>query len=500
MVLTGLINNFLSRIYIGKNMKITIVGGGTAAWLTTAYLRNLHPKYDITVIDKEVGTPIGVGEATILDFPGFMADCGILPYMWINEIDATLKSGILFPGWGHEGTPVWHPFRMCLEYTKNLNQWDVWAMNPSDDFKTHGLQLYNVSLENKVDLRDFNEGAYAYHVDCSKLVLFFQKILRDGIRVIRSEVIDVIKDGEEIKKLKLKNGEEHTSDLFIDCTGFKSLLKEQKRIHLDGRLFCDTAVAGHIPYEDKQKEMKPYVISEAVDHGWIWKIPVQTRIGSGLVFNRTATDIEEAKEYFLSHWNHRTTKDKLKVIDWTPYYIENFWEGNVVSIGLSGGFIEPLESTGLSLMISGVRRLSNKIDAFVTDRNKQLYNMEMRNLYEGSVDFINMHYSYVDRPEPFWQLVRKTHVRNKTQDFIEEKLRDPLYSFSDIQKIQSIKGTFNVTNWITWLAQLGVEINNPHDFHENQIQSLMQDFLKEEHKKVLRGLPHNDAIKYLSVL
>ena len=147
-------------------MRVTIVGGGTAAWLTTAYLRRVHPRYDITVIDKEVGTPIGVGEATILDFPGFMKDCGLNPSMWINKIDASLKSGILFPNWGHEGKAVWHPFRMCAQYSDYFNQWDMWSKNTDNDFRTHALQMYEVSLQNKVDILDFSDVAYAYHVDC----------------------------------------------------------------------------------------------------------------------------------------------------------------------------------------------------------------------------------------------------------------------------------------------------------------------------------------------
>jgi tryptophan halogenase len=478
-------------------MRITIVGGGTSAWLTTAYLRKQHPKYSITVIDKEAGTPIGVGEATILDFPKFMKDCGIDPSMWINEVDATLKSGILFPNWGHKGTTVWHPFRMCAQYTSSLNQWDIWSNNRNNDFKTHALQLYNVSMHNKVDLRDFEEGAYAFHIDCSKLVLYLQKFLGNSINLIKSEVVDVIKNGQEIKKLKLKNGEEHESDLFIDCTGFKSLLKTQEKILLNGRLFCDTAIAGHVPYKNKQDEMRPYVISEAVSHGWIWKIPTQTRIGSGLVFNRSITDVNDAKEYFLKHWNNRINKDDLKVIDWTPYYIENFWEDNVVSIGLSGGFIEPLESTGLSLITNGIRLLSSKIEMFIDIKHKKLYNLEMQYLYEDAIDFVNMHYSYMDRSEPFWQFVRKTHVKNRTQEFLEDKLKDFTYNFSDIQNTKS-RGIFTNTNWLTWLVQLGSEVNNNVNSHE--ADNIMKLHLNAEHLKLLRSIPHNTAVEYISKL
>ena len=104
---------------------------------------------------------------------------------------------------------------------------------------------------------------------------------------------------------------------------------------------------------DKNKEIHPYTIAQVVDHGWIWKTPLQSRIGSGLIFNRSVTDIEDAKNYFCEHWDNRISPENVRVIDWTPYYDRNQWDKNVVSIGLSAGFLEPLESTGIELIIQG---------------------------------------------------------------------------------------------------------------------------------------------------
>ena len=226
----------------------------------------------------------------------------------------------------------------------------------------------------------------------------------------------VNKDNDgNITSLDLKNGLKHESDFYIDCTGFASIIKKAKRVELlgEGRLFTNTAVAGHVPYKDKEKECVPYVSCPAVDHGWIWKIPTQSRFGSGMVFNKDITDIDTAKQYFCDHWEGRIKPEDLKVIDWVPYYSENFWEKNVVSIGLSGGFIEPLESTGLASMTTGVQKLAARIPQYAySERDIKGYNEEMGYWYEDAVDFINSHYADTKWDTPFWNFVKETHVKS----------------------------------------------------------------------------------------
>lgn len=474
-------------------MKITIVGGGTAAWMAASYLSRHHPNDQITVIDKEVGNPIGVGEATVLDFQPFMKECGFNINDWMPIVDGSFKSGIMFPNWKRKGNTVWHPFLTQIEY-QGFTQWDIWAQNQSNPFETHGLPMLSVSENNKVDLErlDF----YAYHVDCGKLINFMQEKIKNFITIIKSTVVEVKKDNNKIKELILANGDTHQSDLYIDCTGFLSLLKEQKRINLEGRLFCNTAIAGHVPYIDKQKEFRPYVISEAVDHGWIWKIPTQSRFGSGLVFNRNITDVETAKDYFVEHWDHRITKDKLKVIDWTPYYISNQWDENVVSIGLSGGFIEPLESTGLALMRKGIKRLSEATKLGTYDQyDIDLFNARMIKTYEDTIDFISMHYADTERDEPFWQYVKETHKKSNTQIFFEKFLSNPQENFSQMNIGQQEQKMFGTTNWLLWLIQLRYPVNKLLNIPPAYVETVMEEFLNNENLRLLRGIDHISAVE-----
>jgi tryptophan halogenase len=475
--------------------KVVIVGGGTSAWLTASCLSHQKPHYEIIVVDKEVGTPVGVGEGTLLGFADTMSKSGFSVDDWFFEIDATFKSGILFPGWTNDGSDVWHPF-MFPQYTNiNISNLDLWSKYQDIDLKTNALALYDVSINLKKVDRDTLLN-YAYHIDCGKLVAFIQKKIV-GIRnvsTIKSEVIEIQRENNNISKLILKDGQEITADLFVDCTGFKGILNEAPdRVTLEGRLWCNTAVAGHVPYIDKAKEMNPYVVSEAVDHGWIWNIPVQTRIGSGLVFNRDITSIEEAKEYFCKYWDNRITPEQLKVIDWTPFYNKNMWHGNVVSIGLSGGFIEPLESTGIALIVSGIYKMVASLDLdYYTEQEANVFNSSMALFFEESIDFVSMHYSVSEKDTPFWNWVKETRSKSDTQKIFEEKLANS-YPLPMIGK----GAIFSGSNWFGWLVQLGYPMGNKNvPLNDEQVKQLISSHNTTELNKTTAIL-HTEYIDLL---
>lgn len=450
---------------------ITIIGGGTAAWMSAAFLSNKNPNIKITIIDKEIGNPVSVGEATILNFGPFMDECGFDPIEWFVYLDATYKSGILFPDWEENGRDIWHPFFMnpVLENGETLH--DAWCKNKEYDFVKYALPMYYNSIENKIDKNEI--GAYAFHIDCGKLVEFIKSKICNKVNYIQSEVVRIEKTGNKLDRVFLKNSQTIESDLFIDCTGWKSLLKKQDKNFLDGRLFCDTAIASRIPYVNRKGEMKPYVISESVDHGWIWKIPVRTRIGSGLVFNRSITSIEEAKKYFLEYWNHRVSEEELKVLDWTPYYSNNIWEENIISIGLSAGFIEPLESTGVALIIEGLIRLQNKIcDKTWTLSDVLIYNEELKSSFEDSIDFVSMHYSKSYKDTPFWNFVKNTYKPSNRIKQIENILSSHILYTSN-KKDHHI---FSGANWTTWMIQLGYEVNTNSTIPKNISERSMLNY------------------------
>jgi tryptophan 7-halogenase len=442
-----------------KIEKLTIVGGGTSGWLAAAYLSHNIPQLHITVIDKAIGESVGVGEGTLLSLGPFLDECGFEFDDWFYKIDATYKSAILFKNWLHQEHDVWHPFnKLNTKIDSKFRLQDFWSQNQDLDYKVYASGFYETSVKyNSVDVEQ-SAGSYAFHVDCGKLVSYIQSKLKNKIQFIKSDVVNIETDQTgNINKLHLDNGQEIVSDLYIDCTGWKGLLKKpNKRVDLSDRLFCNTAVAGHVPYKDRDNELNPYVISEAVDHGWIWNIPVHSRIGSGLVFNRDITPIEEAKEYFCTYWDNRISSDNLKVLDWTPYYIEDMWSGNVVKIGLSAGFIEPLESTGVALITFGVAQLNNALQSqLVTDNNIDYFNLQMKIVFEDCVDFVSMHYHKNQRDTDFWRWVKsRVKISNKMQHYIDF-LKDP-------NTVIPVGGQYNSVfvgaNWSLWLIQMGYDV------------------------------------------
>ena len=484
-----------------KNLdEIVIVGGGSAAWLAAALLAHNTPELKLTVIDKEVGTPVGVGEGTLLNFEIYLKRCGFSVDEWFTAVDATYKTAILFPNWDREGNDICHPFFEPRSVAEGMPQVDAWTNCQQHDFREYGSQFYDCNVnQDRVDLKQ----PLGYHVDASKLVVFIKEKLKGKVTFIQSEMVTINRDSNEyVKSLVLKNGQTITGDLFIDCTGFKSLLNQApKRVNLDSRLFCDTAIAGHVPYLDREKEMHPYVRSEAVDHGWVWNIPVRTRIGSGLVFKRSITDVEDAKDYFVKYWDNRIQKENLKVIDWTPFYNENFWHENVVSIGLAAGFIEPLESTGLVLIMEGMVCLLGRIrDHRYNDGDIELYNNVMKYYFEETIDFVSMHYAKSTRTTPFWNYVKEHRVPSERELYYADLLKNPNKLIPNGCK--DVGSYFSGESWGHWLIQLGYEVapkKLPAD--AKTIEKLVMDtHTRNEKYRGTMSPMHHEAIERLEAL
>ena len=450
--------------------KIVIVGGGTAGWITASWFaRRWNKRIDVVVIDKSQPERVGVGEATLLSFPAVMRQMNYEPQQWMNEIDATYKAGILFPGWGKEENVIWHPFGFGIigdgddPSVPRVPLYDIWT-SYQDQYDIKDISgLYKSAMNNKIET-DYIRDTYAYQIDCGKLVQFLQKNTIPYLKeYIQSDVVDIYRDGlsdditkSDIKKLILDDGSEITGDLFIDCTGWKQMLVGNHNIDLSDRLFIDTAFATKVEYENKSQEMHPYTDCAALEHGWRWRIPTRSRIGTGYCFNRSITDPDVVADAFVEHWNNRIKKEDLRMLDWKPQYVEKFWEGNVVPIGLSAGFIEPLESTGLALMIRGCEFLEEcMVDCFYNPYETGIYDIRMKCAFESAVDYVNMHYSYCERKGKFWDYVRLSHEKSGMQKYMEDQINDPHLTTFQQHRSSSF---FGGSNWHVWLLQLMSEI------------------------------------------
>lgn len=455
--------------------KIIIVGGGSSGWSSAAYLSNTLPDCKIYVIDKEVSTPIGVGEATILSFKPFMDACGFDHWDWLNNLDTTPKAGILYPDWIKKGNTVWHPFTTIATVVNGMSQYSMWTHNTDLDFKRYAISSYDSAVtHNTVD-----SSYQAYHVDCIKFVNYVKDRIKDRITHLKSGVKNIKRDGTKILSLELENGQEISADLYVDCTGFANILTENpEKVDVYGRLFCNSAVSCHVEYEDRPNEIKPYTTAHATEIGWIWIIPTRSRIGSGLVYDKNFTTEEEAKACLENFWKDRKIS-KINKHKWDPYYKNKIWDSNVVSIGLSGGFIEPLESTGLALIHLGIIKLVDKIKHYYfSDQEIQRYNLEMHTAYEDAIDFVSSHYSYTEREEPFWQYVKENYkpserLRSIIENHINSDFMNHNFLFEDLK-------VFSPNNYALWLEQLGYHKKHPMKlapgFSKENIRDYLIDF------------------------
>lgn len=476
---------------INKLNKFVIVGGGTSGWCSAIALLKKIENIEVVVVDKEEDDQIGVGEATILNgFDHFMTEyCGFPELNWKIELDAVPKAGILFSDWGKEGNEIWHPFVFPMaDPEQNISMVDALSHFPELNYKDY-LPLYYSALDNRVDVADM--GAYAWHIDCLKLIRYFEKYIKKtypNFTHIRSTVknINRLEDGT-ITSLVCDDGQTIDGDFFVDCSGFKSILKENRdTVSLKDRLFVDTAIAGHVQYADGFSHKKhafqqynqpwPFVECPAVEHGWIWKIPLKSRIGTGMVFNRNITDIEEAKDYFVNYWDNRIDRDKLRPIPWSPYYDRNPWHKNVVSIGLSSGFIEPLESTGVALILGGVTNFIKIIQGkYFDDFTSDLYNTQVRHVFETCVDFVSMHYNLSERNGKFWDYVRSVWKPSSYHELMANNFNSSNKSISDTRQ----STMFTESNWQCWMTQLGYPLKpkvNPTKDHSNNCLKKWIDF------------------------
>ena len=329
-----------------KVHKIVIVGGGTAGWITASWFaRRWSQKIDITIIDKYEPERVGVGEATLLSFPSVMQKMGFRVEDWMNRIDATFKAGILFPGWGKEDNSIWHPFGYAILGDEDdpsivrVPIWDAWS-NYQDELEIKKISaLYDTAMMNRIEPDEIG-SSYAYQIDCGKLVQFLQKNTSELVKYIKSGIKSIVKVDDNIEKIILDDGSEVTGDLYFDCTGWKQLLMgSDNNIDLSDRLFIDSALAGRVTYVDKDKEMHPYTDCQAMEHGWRWRIPTQSRMGTGYCFNRSITKPDTvAKDFYGKSnldWVVLITANIINVRDEWPLSSKELYDFTVEKYGLT---------------------------------------------------------------------------------------------------------------------------------------------------------------------
>lgn len=429
---------------------IVIAGGGTAGWLSAAYLnRALGDSVKITLVESSAVDTIGVGEATIPSLSYTMEFIGFCDHEWMPHVNGTYKAAIKFADWAPSVRPYyWHPFSTqrpepmaspferpyFLEVGTGLPLVH-YAMherlNGNKDFLSSMCVPTNALCEEKrtpIHPTDPRMNVRtAYHLDAGLLAKFLRKVATGrGVHHRIGHIGEVeLDDRGYISALKLTDGARLEADLFIDCTGFRSVLLNgalKEPFENDNKhLLCDSAVAISCENNPERDGIAPYTTATALKYGWMWDIPLFHRSGCGYVYCSSFLDKESAEREAREFLGPRSDKGSANHIKIRVGRSRNLWVKNCVAIGLSGSFIEPLESTGIFLIEYG---LQNLLTLFPNRRFSapfiRKYNQNMRRMYEELRDFVVLHYCINKRTDTdFWQAVREPGT---IPDSLKEKL------------------------------------------------------------------------------
>jgi tryptophan halogenase len=406
--------------------KLVIVGGGTAGWITAAaFARLLGGRLQIELVESEAIGTVGVGEATIPQIIRLNAILGLDEHAFLRATSGTFKLGIEFVDWGRKGSRYLHTFGDTGMNLGNVAFHHYWRRSAGDTPDPKGLwdySLHQMAADqarfgklDRVGNTAMTGLAYAYHFDASRYALFLREYA-EGRGVVRTEGIveSVQRDGEsgDITAITLTGGKQVAGDFFIDCTGFRALLLGETLgvgyQDWSKWLPCDRALA--VPSE-RLPTLVPYTRATAKDAGWQWRIPLQHRTGNGHVYSSGFTSDEAAADTLLAGLDTRALGDP-RPIRFTTGRREAFWAHNCAAIGLSSGFLEPLESTSIHLIQSHVSRLIQLFpgggDAAV---EREEYNRRCAAEFAQIRDFLILHYHRTDREDSeFWRYCKHMDV------------------------------------------------------------------------------------------
>ncbi len=455
--------------------RIVIVGGGTSGWLAASMLCQ-HLKRELCEIElvesDELGS-IGVGESTVPPFVGLIQRLGIDESEFVKATDGTYKLGIKFVGWHERGDSYFHPFGVIGRPIGNHDFFQCWLKARAQG-DASGLQDYspcNVMAEQgrffhpaKARNTPIGGANYALHVDA----LLVAKYLRGyaearGLKRTEGRVVDVVqREDGFIQAVRLASGQEIRGDFFIDCTGFRAFLigrtLQVDSVDWSSQLPCDRAV---VCKTANSGPLLPYTCATAQPAGWSWRIPLLRRVGNGYVYSSRFASDAVARAQLLRSLDAPCIEDP-RIIPYATGHRREFWKLNCLSVGLSSGFIEPLEATSIHLIARGVDFFLRYFpDSGCDPALIREYNRRMIADFEEVRDFIVLHYAATAREDtPFWQWCRNIPLPDSLRERIE------LFRAHGAMR-EGVDELFRASSWQSVFEGMGIRPGSPNPRIEN---------------------------------
>lgn len=486
---------------------IVIAGGGTAGWLSAALIKKvIGSAINVTLVESEAIGTVGVGEATIPPIRLVNQVLGIDEGTFLRDTKATIKLAIRFENWKQQGHQYYHTFGAPGKSLAFCHFHHFWLKARRNGL-THDLWEYDLNYLlaeagkfAQINARDpVLELPFAYHFDASLYAKYLRTLSEKlGVRRIEGKIDQVSRLPENgyVGALHLENGQTVEGDLFIDCTGFKGLLIDKTLgagyddwSHL---LPCDSALA--VPSERHQKTA-PYTRSIAHRAGWQWRIPLQHRNGNGHVYCSRYISDDEAHDTLMKNLDTPAIGD-AKLIRFTTGRRRQQWCKNVIAIGLSSGFLEPLESTSIHLIQSAIVRLLNLFphdgisDSAVTE-----YNAQSKTEFEQIRDFLVLHYHLNERHDSeFW--------RDMQGITLPEKLAHKMALFKQNgHLVRQQNDLFLESSWLQVMYGQGLVPEDYHgladSFSDQKVQQMLSSLYQIKREPVSQLPMHDSYIQTL---
>ena len=497
-----------------QKKRVMILGGGTAGWIT-ANLMATHwgdKGFDITLVESPNIGIIGVGEGSTPPLRGFMEAIGVQEHEWMPECNATYKVGITFKDWSTKPgfTQYVHPF-VCQtdDYTAPAFFHNSYLRRKGIDLESHpdhfflATEMIRQKLSPVAPENFPFEVAYGYHFDSGLLGKFLARTAeKKGVKYKVATVTDANLDAQgNIASVNTEEGEVLSADLFVDCTGFRGkLIQETLKVPFKSCsevLFNDSAV---VFATEQPGDITPHTLSTAMKYGWAWKIPLTNRFGNGYVYSSSFVDDDKAETEFRAHLGLLDSDQEARRLKFKVGRVEQHWAKNCLAVGLSQGFIEPLEATALDMVQETVVRF---IEAYnngnQTDKFRKEFNDRISGRFDAVRDYIVCHYRISNRTDTdYWKA-------NGSNEKISRSLRSILMSWMQGKNItdellgQKLDVYFPNVSWNTLLTGKGIlppqeQLQPGDDFADQYKMEDVREFIR---RCALNFSNHDEALERL---
>lgn len=423
-------------------MNVVVVGGGTAGWITALMMQKRYPESNVSVVESSKVGILGVGESTLLNSQKIFEYIDLDPIEFIKSTKSAMKSGSYLVNWNKDNKPYFLAFSPSSNFGDHRYKKMVASCLLKEDSINKVNQSYIFGLDNRISVTEDNllekykndknfiwKMANSWHIDARLLAQYLHNIgVERGINVIDNFVSDFVQsENGDISEIIFEDGTSTKSDFVFDCTGFQRLiigkLFNQNFVDYSENIPSDSTIGFFLP---KDEEIPPYTEVTAMNYGWMFNISLQHRIGAGYVYSSKFISDDDAKKEILDKFPDAQIQGVFK---FKPGRFDKMWINNVYAIGLSGGFLEPLQSTGIHMAAQFMYDvvmydlINNK-----TEKDREFLNDRYRKFYEDTRDFIQLHYITNKTNNEFWTDFKNNYkITEGVKDFLDKTKKDIVY-------------------------------------------------------------------------